>query len=58
MAIPTTVAQAQTRGWWLVNPTEEELMYGTFTKAMLEHRPVPVRVFANAYWLLQKSLAL
>merc|ERR1712216_508533 len=41
MAIPTTVAQAQTRGWWLVNPTEEELMYGPFTKAMLEHRPVP-----------------
>jgi hypothetical protein len=38
-----STVQAQTRGWWLVNPTEEDLLYGTQTKAALEHRPVPVR---------------
>lgn len=32
-----------TRGWWLVEPlSEEDLMYGTTTKAILQHVPVPV----------------
>lgn len=44
-SVSTVQVQPGTRGWWLVNPTEEDLLYGTPTKAALEHKPVPVRCY-------------